>query len=227
MIVLGWRQPNPVVVALLVIWSLAGCAPLPKGEYWKGSFVHLDLPRYTFEVPDGWRPAKPADFPLLGFNRRVFATLNGANRAAFLERAELEMESIDTALISSGGAWIQIGSERASGGWYRSSDPLRFGLSERDKQALWERFASNRIQQAPATDRPKLTLESIDVVNYGLNRALRVRFRSDEARGTMHWTVLGVYTANDTISVAHLGTPENRDEGIAGLEAIATSIRFD
>jgi len=42
----------------------------------------------------------------------------------------------------------------------------------------------------------------------------------------MHWTVLGLYTVNDTIFLAHLGTPENRDEGIAGLEAIATSLRL-
>ena len=43
----------------------------------------------------------------------------------------------------------------------------------------------------------------------------------------MHWTVLGLYTENDTVSIAHLGIPEDRDEGIAGLEAIVTSLRFD
>jgi hypothetical protein len=73
----------------------------------------------------------------------------------------------------------------------------------------------------------KLTLESIDVVSYGLNRVLRVRFKSEEARGSMYWTVLGVYSSNDTVSLAHLGAPEDRNEGIAGFEEIVASLRFD
>jgi len=56
---------------------------------------------------------------------------------------------------------------------------------------------------------------------------LRLRFKSEEARGSMYWTVLGVYSSNDTVSLAHLGTPEDRDEGIAGFEEIAATLRFD
>jgi hypothetical protein len=226
----SWR--DPVVTVLLAILSLSGCGPFSKGEYWKGSYLHLDPPRYTFEVPDGWREAKASDFASLAFNQRVFAALDGPTRTAFLEQAEIQIQALDTGLISARGAWIQIGSEAGSGGWYSTSSPLardslRFGLSDREKQAIWERFEASKIQRAPPNDKPKLTLELIDVVTYGLNRALRIRFRSDEARGSMYWTVLGIYTSNDTVSLAHLGTPEDRDEGIAGLEAIATSLRFD
>ena len=78
-----------------------------------------------------------------------------------------------------------------------------------------------------APDFTVLLAESIDIATYGFNKLLRLRFRSDERRGSMHWTVLGLYAVNDTIFLAHLGTPENRDEGIAGLEAIATSLRLD
>jgi hypothetical protein len=60
-----------------------------------------------------------------------------------------------------------------------------------------------------------------------LNRVLRVRFRSDEARGSLHWTVIGFFNSTDTISLAHVGTPEDRDEGLAALEAIVTSLRFN
>jgi hypothetical protein len=56
---------------------------------------------------------------------------------------------------------------------------------------------------------------------------LRVRFRSDEARGSLHWTVIGFFNSTDTISLAHVGTPEDRDEGLAALEAIVTSLRFN
>ena len=211
---------------LVASLSLSGCAPLPKGEYWKGSYVHLDPPRYRFEVPEGWREVTPSDFPSLGFNRRMFAALDDANRAVFLQRAELELQAVDTALISARGAWIQVVSEAGARNPF-TREPLRFGLSERAKQALWEHFAAGRIQRAPATDKPTLTLESIDVVSYGLNRALRLRFKSDELRGSMHWTVLSVYRTNDTVSLAHLGIPEDRDDGITGLEEIAAALRFD
>ena len=217
---------------LVAILSLSGCAPLSKGEYWKGSYAHLNPPRYRFNVPEGWREVTASDFPSLAFNRRAFATLDDPNRRAFLRRAEIELQTVDTGLISARGAWIQVGSEAGSGGWTLSRnpftrDPLPLGLSERQKQALWEHFAASRIQRAPPTDKPKLTLDSIDVVSYGLNRVLRLRFKSEEARGAMYWTVLGLYSSNDTVSLAHLGTPEDRDDGIAGFEEIAASLRFD
>ena len=211
--------------------SLSGCAPLPKGEYWGGSYTHMDPPRYRFNVPEGWREVTASDFPSLAFNRRVFATLDEPNRRAFLQRAETELQAIDTGLISGRGAWIQLGSLAGSGGWTLSTDPFTrdpvLALSERQKQALWERFAANRIQRAPPTDKPKLTLESIAVVSYGLNRGLRLRFTSEEARGSMYWTVVGLYSSNDSVSLAHLGTPEDRNEGIAGFEEIGASLRFD
>ena len=115
----------------------------------------------------------------------------------------------------------------ALGGWYSSSNPLQYGLSEKDKTGLWERFARARADHAPASDKPTLTLESVDVVDYALNRFLRVRFRSDEARGSLYWTVLGFFNSTDTISLAHVGTPENREEGLEALETIAKSLRFD
>jgi hypothetical protein len=228
----SWR--GPVVSALTALLCFSGCGPLPKGEYWKGSYAHLDHPRYRFDVPEGWREVKPADFGLLAFNRRAFASLDDAARNVLFKQAELQLQALDTGLISERGAWIQIASEAGSGGWYGTGTgnlfergPLRFGLTDSQKQAFWERFAANRVQKAPPSDKPKLTLEVIDVASYGLNRALRMRFRSDEARGSLHWTVLGMYTTNDTVSLAHLGTPENRDEGIDGFEAIAASLRFD
>jgi len=215
------------VIVGLAASSLSSCGPLPKAEYWQGSFLHLHPPRYTFEVPEGWREAKASDYPSVGFNRKIFEALDEEKRSAFLRRAELEIQVLDTGLISSRGAWIQVASAAGSGGWNTFPESLRYGLSEGQTQALWERFATGRIQRAPSTDKPTLTLESMDVVPYGFHQVLRVRFRSDEARGSMHWTVLGLYTENDTVSIAHLGIPEDRDEGIAGLEAIVTSLRFD
>ena len=215
------------LTVLALVSILPACAPLPKGEYWQGSYLHLDPPRYTFDVPEGWREATPGDYAQLGFNRKGFERLDAAGRRALLERAEVDLQAIDTGLISREGAWIQVGSVARSGGWYLTNNPLQFGISEQEKKAIWDNFARSRVERAPDTDKPTLSLESIDVVDYGPNRVLRVRFRSDEVRGSLHWTVMGFYNASDTISFAHLGTPENREEGLAALETIVSSLRFN
>src|SRR5215831_15662396 len=221
-----WSRRVLAFVVLITLTSLSACGPLPNGEYWKGSFLHSYPPRYTFEVPDGWREAKAEDYPLLGFNRSLFARLDEAGRKQLLQNAELELQRLNTGLISSQGAWIQDRSVGNTGGHGPRGLP-QYGLSDKEQQTLWEQFATNRIQRAPPGDKPVLTLESIDIPTYGLNRLLRVRFRSDERRGSLHWTVLGLYTNIDTILFAHLGTPENHEEGMAGLEAIATSLRLN
>jgi len=211
---------------LFSVVSLAACGPLPSSEYWQGSFLHVYRPKYSFEVPSGWREAKAEDYPSLAFNRRLFAGLDDAGRQQLLQSAALELQALDTGLISSPGAWIQVRSVAGSGG-YGPGELPRFGLTDSQKKALWELFATRRIESAPPGDKPVLTLESIDIENYGLNRLLRLRFRSDELRGSLRWTVLGLYAANDAILLAHLGTPENSDEGLAGLDAIATSLRLE
>ena len=213
--------------AFIVVPVLASCAPLPKVEYWGGFFRHLHPPRYTFQVPDGWRQATISDYPSLGFNRRLFQTLDEAGRSAAMQRAELEMRGSDTGLISSRGAWIQVMSRVGPGGWYTFKD-LRFGLSDGEKQAIWQQLSTNLIQTAPAAEKPNLTLESIDVLeDYSVRSVLRLRFTADVPRGSMHWTVLEFYDSSGVVTVAHVGTPEDRDEGIAGLEVIARWFRFD
>lgn len=211
---------------LLSVVSLAACGPLPSGEYWQGSYLHVYRPKYSFEVPSGWREAKAEDYPSLAFNRRLFAGLDDAGRQKLLQSGGLELQALDTGLISSQGAWIQVRSVAGAGGYWAGELP-RFGLTDSQKKVLWERFATRRIESAPPGDKPALTLESIDIENYGFNRLLRLRFRSEELRGSLRWTVLGFYSGNDTILLAHLGTPENPEEGIAGLDAIATSLRLD
>ncbi len=223
-----FRLPSgrvPIVVLATLI--LPACASLPKAEYWGGFFRHLYPPRYTFQVPDGWRQATISDYPSLGFNRRLFQPLDEAGRSAAMQRAELEMQSPDAGLISSRGAWIQVMSRAGPGGWYTFKD-LRFGLSDREKQAIWQQLSTNLIQTAPAAEKPNLTVESIDVVeDYYVRSVLRLRFTADVPRGSIHWTALEFYGSSGAVTVAHLGTPEDRDEGIAGLEEIARWFRFD
>ena len=216
----SWR--DSAVIVVLATLMAAGCAPLPKVEYWDGFFRHLHHPRYSFQVPDGWRRATVSDYRSLGFSQRGFQTLDEAGRRAFIQRVELELKGRDAVLISSRGAWIQVKSESSLGGL----PPDRYGLSEREKQSIWRRFSSDLMRSAPPADQPTLSLEAMDIEDYGENRFLRVRFRSDVAAGSMRWTVLSFYGSSHVVMVAHVGTPEDSEEGIAGLEMIARSFRF-
>jgi hypothetical protein len=195
-------------------------------EYWGGFFRHLHHPQYSFEVPDGWRLATVSDYLSLSSSQRVFQTLDEVGRRAFIQRAELAMKSGDTVLISPRGAWIQVKSDRSLAA---GIDELnRYGLSEREKQPIWRRFSTDLIQRAPPADQLKLSLEGMEVETYGENRFLRLRFRSDATTtGSMHWTVLNFYGSLYIVTVAHLGTPEDIEEGIVGLEVIARSFRFE
>jgi hypothetical protein len=195
------------VSVVLATLAVAGCAPLPKAQYWDGWFQHVDPPRYTFEVPEGWRPAAATDYPSL-------------------ERAELEMPRDDTALISTRGAWIRVVSASGPGGWYTRRD-FSFELSEREKQLLWERFSARLIQAVPPDERPTLTLESLGFEYYGQNRPLRLRFRADGPGGSVQWTVLEFHGSSGLVTLAHVGTPENPEEGISGFEVLAQSFRFE
>lgn len=214
-----------LLILLLSTFILTSCAPVPTVKYWDGWFFHLHHPKYTFQIPDGWRPATVSDYPTLGFNRRSFETLDDANRNAALERAQLEMQTRDTGLISPRGAWIQVASASAPGNWYARRD-LRFGLSDRQKQEMWQQFSTRLRQSATPTENPNFILESLDFEYYGANRPLRLRFTADEPRGSIHWTVLEFYGSSGVVTVAHMGIPENRDEGIPGLEVLARSFRF-
>jgi len=46
-------------------------------------------------------------------------------------------------------------------------------------------------------------------------------------RGLMYWTVLGFYSSAHVVAIWHVGIPEDRNEGVAGLEAIGRSFRFE
>src|SRR5262245_31923163 len=183
------RGRKQLLAALLSTFILTSCAPVPKVKYWDGWFLHLHHPKYTFEIPDGWRPATVSDYPSLGFNRHVFQTLDEATRNEAMKRAELEMQARDTGLISPRGAWIQVASASVPGNWYTRRD-LRFGLSDRQRQEMWRQFLTRLRQSATPTDEPNFILESLDFEDYGANRPLRLRFTADESRGSIHWTVL-------------------------------------
>jgi len=210
--------------AFIVMPVLAACAPLPAVEYWHGFFRHLHYPQYSFRVPDGWRPATVSDYLSLSSSQRVFQTLDEAGRSAFTQRVELAMKTGDTVLMSPRGAWIQVKSESSQAG---IAELNRYGLSEREKQSIWRRFSTDLIRRAPPADQLKLSSEGMEVETYGENRGLRLRFRSDATTGSMHWTVLNFYGSSSIVTVAHLGTPEDIKEGIAGLEVIVRSFRFE
>lgn len=83
------------LVAGVLSFLLSGCASIPKSEYRGGLFLHT-APKYSFQVPDGWRRAMASDSALVGFNQRVFLRLNENGRRALMQIGEREIANNET-----------------------------------------------------------------------------------------------------------------------------------
>ena len=207
---------------LLAALAVSGCALILPPEREARVFVQR-ASTYAFRIPDGWRPARSADYASVGFNRGILQRLDEPARAAFLTAGARELESHEIVLVSTRGAWIQVDSGPRAGARVRPGQKL----DERERESLWTGWATFLTQTAPASDTPKLTVVDMAVVDYGPNTALRVRYVAEVQRGPMRWTVLFLHGESHSATVAHIGIPEDAGEGLAGLETIARSFRFE
>ena len=146
---------------------LSSCAYISRGEYRGGLFLHT-APNYSFQVPDGWRRATVSDYASFGFNQRLLQTFNETARRAFMELAEREVRLYEALLISSRGAWIHVEPAVNSDVRY----PSGYKLNDQEKQSIWQRVSAELVRQAMPSDKPKLTLESMELVDYGPNTVL-------------------------------------------------------
>jgi hypothetical protein len=207
-------------LALLVF--LAGCAT-GSTEYRAGLVLHRN-PDFSFQIPPGWRPAKSGDWMSFGANQRVLQRMNEYGKAQFQRAGESEMSRYAAVLISSRGSWISAEVAQNQGG---IKFPSGYALNESEKATVWQAVEQTIVAASPATDKPKLTLDSMDVVDFGPNTVLRIRFQREDQRGLRIMTVLAFYSAQRIVVVLHCGIPGDPNEGINGLDVIARSFRFE
>lgn len=209
-------------LVLLAALAVSGCALVPTFERETRVFVQRAA-AYAFRIPDGWRPARSADYASVGFNRGILQRLDEPARAALLQAGTRELESHEIVLVSTRGAWIQVDSGPVTGARLRPGQRL----DERERESLWTWWATFLRQTAPPSDTPRLSVVDMEVVEYGPNAALRVRYVAEVQRGPMRWTVLFLHGESRSATVAHVGTPEDANEGLTGLETVARSFRFE
>jgi hypothetical protein len=215
-------RPLPSVVTFLLL--VTGCASMGGGstEYRAGLVLHRN-PDFSFQVPPGWRPAKIADWTAFGANKRPLQRMNEYGKAEFQRAGAAELSRYPAVLISSRGSWIDV-SIGANQGMKFSSG---YVLSEGERRTFWENLDRAIVKASAVTDKPRLTLNSMDVVDYGPNTTLRFQFQREDQRGLTVWTVVAFFGARHLVTVAHCGIPDAANEGIEGLQHIARSFRFE
>ena len=215
----GRRLILRLAFAVALMITASSCA-VPTGEYRGGLYLH-QAPTYSFRIADGWRRAETNDYPDFGFNKRVRQKFN---EAAFRAFGEQDLALQDAVLISTRGAWLQINSGK------NDTDlrvPRGYRLSDGEKRAVWDAVSTKLINSAPANDKPRLTLTSIDVTDHDPLTAIRIRYVSDVQRGVMHWSFYIFYGTSHWVSFGHVGIPEDALEGLPGVEAMVRSFRWD
>ncbi len=211
-----------VTVLLATGLLLAGCASLPSKEYRGGLFIHRN-PNYSFRVPTGWRPATTADYESFEFNKHALQALTSQRRAEYVRQAAAEVNKYDSVLISSRGSWMQADHAVNQGVHYASG----YQLNAQQRDVIWQRIATALTSAAPPTDKPRLALVSMDVVDYGSTTVLKMKHRSEVQRGSMLWTTVGLFSPSNVVTISHVGRPDDPDDGISGLEEIVRSFRFE
>jgi hypothetical protein len=216
-----WRRALAGIAVLLL---LAGCASMGGGgtEYRAGLMLHRN-PDFSFQVPEGWRPAKASDWTAFGANQRPLQRMNAYGKAEFQRVGERELAQRPAVLISSRGSWIDVSIGVNQGVKYSPG----YVLSDGERRTFWENVERAILNGSPVTDKPKLTLRSMDVVDYGPNTTIKLQFQREDQRGLTVWTILGLYGARHVVTVSHCGIPDAPNEGIGGLDVIARSFRFE
>jgi len=126
-------------------------------------------------------------------------------------------------LISSRGSWIDVQFAVNQGIKY-SRD---YVLTDGEKQAIWQNLDRTLVAAASNTDKPRFSLNFMDVLTFGPNTLLKVNFNREDQRGLTVWTVLGFYGTRHVVTVSHCGLPHAPSEGVEGLDVIAQSFRFE
>jgi hypothetical protein len=166
---------------MTIIAGLAtACAALqtPKAEYHAGFLLYLS-PKFSFQMPDGWRPATASDWTRFELNERPLVRLNEQGRRHFESQGRAEIERYPAVLISSKGAWIDVQVSPNRGAKYQKG----YRLTDVERDALWHSLERALKEHAVATDKPTFRLISLDVNDCGNNTALAAVFWRTDLRG--------------------------------------------
>jgi hypothetical protein len=210
------------IVLLSIAW--AGCAQLtrPKMEYRAGLALYSN-PKFSFQIPDGWRPATDVDWMRFTVNEWLIGRLNDQGKAQFAARARDDMSNYAAILVHTTGAWMDAGIGKNSGAKFRSGQKL----TDAERTTVWQAVEKALVDGAPPTDKPRYSLKFMDVVDYGPNTVLKMVVTKDDRRGLTLWSLLAFFSEASVVTISHGTTPARADDGLEGLAAVGRTFRFE
>jgi hypothetical protein len=211
-----------VLLAAILSVSCAHLTP-PEMEYRAGRALYSD-PKFSFQVPEGWRPATGADWSRFSMNAWVMDRMNERDRAYFVAQGRADLARYHAVLIHQTGAWmdVKIAVSQGQGAMFRRGQ----GLTDIERDFLWRSYEKALVDAAPATDKPRYSLEYMDLADYGPNTALSLIMTKMDRRGTTRWNLLGFLSETHIVTVS-IGTVERSSDVIDGLDLIGRTFRFE
>jgi hypothetical protein len=218
----SYKHGRGVVLLAAAILS-ASCVQLtpPKMEYRAGRALYSD-PKFSFQVPEGWRPATSADWTRFSVNAGIIDRMNEWERAQFARQGRTELSRYHAVLIHSTRAWMDVKIAESQGAMFRKGQ----GLTDIESDFLWRSYEKALVDAAPVTDKPKYSLEYMDLADYGANTAISLILTKMDRRGTTRWNLLGFVSETHIVTVS-IGTVERSSDVIDGLDLIGRTFRFE
>jgi hypothetical protein len=202
------------LLLLLLVCLSVGCATtaFPRGEYRRGQFLHRE---YSIQIPDGWDGVTPKIIELLGRN---VASLPDDQRSKATRELRVLTEEYDAAFVSRHGALILVRS-------FPNLDGIQLPTRAFTEKEWDARLVKAKESIVRDMSKEGLTVESVELVEYGPRLAISARLRLPE-RGRLMRMVLFAGPGR-FVGVLHAGTATNADEGLSGFEEAARSVRFE
>lgn len=220
--VIGLRSALALLVALVGITGCAQLAP-PKMDYRAGLALYSN-PRFSFQVPEGWRVANPDDWSRFSITERARSRLSAQGRAQAAAAVRKAWPGFAAVFIHDSGAWMDVMvSEFKS----LTRFPRGYTLGELEKDRMWDAFAKTYVDKSPSGDKPRITRVSLDLKDNTQGPALFVVFKKEDLSGESIWSVLGFVSENHTVTVEYGIAAGRPSDGIEGLDVVARTFRFE
>jgi hypothetical protein len=211
-----------LVTAAILSAACAQLAP-PKIEYRAGLALH-NKPKFSFQVPERWQPATAADWSRFTVNQRTFQKLTQQGRQNFETAGAKDMATFTAVFIHNTGAFMGVFTTENKGGVKFSKG---YTLSDVERDNIWHAFEKAMSASSAAADKPRLTRESLGLVEFDQAPALAMVFTQEDNRGKNLWSSLTFHSETHTVIVMHGTTPDRASDGRDGLDTLGRTFRFE
>ena len=218
------RRAHPALV-IATTMLIAGCAHLspPRMEYRAGLALY-STPKFSFQVPAGWRAAVPDDWSRFSITERGASKLSQQGRAQVADKMRAAWTQFAAVFIHDSGAWMHVAIEKYTG---PVKLPRGYVLTDIEKESMWSGFSKALVAFADPTDKPRLSLVSLDLKDNVQGAVLFIVYNKRDLSGESVWSVLGFISDTHGVTVEYGMAAGRPSAGIEGLDVVASTFRFE